>query len=202
MTDNVEQRLRQLTPRGCDPALRTRVLAKLGDELFAFGGRGDDNGDEPSQNAAFAPASTLSRYSRHIMYSAATLLVVAAALNVWVHRSMNRRLAVAFGPPPVRQQAAEVAATVASVTDPQTGRWAYLRLSPSPPKGFALLQNADRIQAIYRQLSLEIQDHAQDTNSHETNQKNSQMDGPLRRRDDLSIAAAQCLVRLEHRDAA
>ena len=41
MSDKVERRLRQLTPRGCDPQLRPQVLGMLADELLVVGSSDD-----------------------------------------------------------------------------------------------------------------------------------------------------------------
>src|SRR4051794_15510191 len=104
MNDDIERRLRQATPRGAPPELRARALAAVAAEL-------------PSAEPAYS--------GRPLRLAIATAASVLAGLwlNVWVTDRLDRRLAVVLGPPPVHRQAAEIAADIASITDPSTGRW-------------------------------------------------------------------------------
>ena len=99
--NQVEQRLRGLTPRGTEPELRGQVLAAVGRELAA---------------------DRVSRWRRSPGLAVAASLLLGVVLNVWVNKASDRRLARLYGPPPVPRQIAEVAEAVASVTDAETGR--------------------------------------------------------------------------------
>ena len=98
--NQVEQRLRGLTPRGTDPGLRGRVLAAVGRELAA---------------------DRVSPWGRRLGLAVAASLLLGVVLNVWVNKASDRRLARLYGPPPVPRQIAEVAEAVASVTDAEIG---------------------------------------------------------------------------------
>ena len=116
MNDEIERRLRRMSPRGAPPELRPRILAAVAAEL------GDPA--PPSSRRRFRPA-----------LAASFAVIFGLALNYWANVDIDRRLAMVLGPRVVSRQAAEIAADVASVTDPATGQWAYDRLVASPAWG-------------------------------------------------------------------
>ena len=187
MNDGVEQRLAQLTRRGIPPELRSRVLNAVAAELDA---------DAERVRGATKPVSVLSTMRRH-MLGVAALLLVGVGLNLWVNRTLDRRLAAVFGPPPVRKLATDIAADVASVTDRRTGQWIYRRLAEGQPTHPAAHEYPARLDQAIRKLTVEIKEPA-----HEANQKNSHLDRHLRCRGDRHFADVQRLVCLEHGNTA
>ncbi|MGO9469079.1 MAG: hypothetical protein ACLQIB_47305 [Isosphaeraceae bacterium] len=178
MNDEIESVLRQVTPPGAPRQLRARVLGAVADEL---------------RPAAVPPSR---RRFRPGLAVAASLLA-SVALNYWVNATLDRRLAVVLAPPPVRRQAAEIAADVASITEPSTGKWVYERLTSGRPNGDDTRQYAVRLQQMIREL---IVDHKE--NADEAPEKNPQMDGDRRGSRDHHPAAIECLFRLAHRNTA
>ena len=176
MSDEIEGRLRQVTPRGAPPELRPRVLAALADEL-----------------GSVAPP----RRSPRPGLAVAAALLFSLALNVLVTHTLDRRLAVVLGPPPVPRQAAEIAAEIASVTDPATGRWAYERLAVGRPRGDHARRYVLRLRQMLRQFTVDLEETA-----HETPEENPQMDRDYRGSRDRHPADAQRVLRLEHRNTA
>jgi hypothetical protein len=141
MNDNIERRLRQVTARGASPELRPRVLAAVAGQL---------------RLATPLP----SRGPLRLALAIAASLLAGLALNYWVNDAIDRRLAVVFGPRPVPKQAAELAAEIASITDPATGQWAYQRLAASHPRDDDAHQYAVRLQQMIQQLTVDIGDRS------------------------------------------
>jgi hypothetical protein len=137
MSEDIERRLRQLTPIGAPPELRARVLVAVADELRT----------QP------VPPAPLLRSLRPAFAIAAGVLA-GLGLNLWVNDRLDRRLAIVLGPPPVRRQAAEIADDVASITDPATGRWIYQRLAASRPDPDETRRYAARLRRLIRELTL------------------------------------------------
>jgi hypothetical protein len=174
MNDDIEHRLRQVRTRGAAPELRTRVLAAVAEQLQPVA-------PLPSRRS-FSPALAV-----------AVALLASLGLNFWVNDRLDRRLAIVLGPPPVRKQAAEIAADVASITDSATGQWVYDRLAADRPERDAARHYAVRLQQMIRQLTLDFKETAD-----EASRKNSQMDRDRRGRLDHHPADAQCLYRVDH----
>jgi len=99
--DHVEQALRRVTPRGAGPGLRERVLAAIGRELSA---------------------DPLARWERRLGLAVAASIALGIVLNVWAVRTDRQCQARLYGPPPIPRQIADLAETVASVTDAETGQ--------------------------------------------------------------------------------
>lgn len=102
MNDPLEETLSQLTPRGVAPESREAALAATRDTLA----------ERPSHcwDAWFGMA-------------AAASLLLGISLNFWVIRADEARFAELYGPRPLSRRLAEVADSIESVTDPDTGRW-------------------------------------------------------------------------------
>ena len=99
--DHVEERLRRVTPRGTGTGLREQVLAAVGRELSA---------------------DPLARWERRLGLAVAASIALGIVLNVWAVRVDRQVQARLYGPRPVPRQIADLAETVASVTDAETGR--------------------------------------------------------------------------------
>jgi hypothetical protein len=175
MSNEIERLLRRPTPRGAPPELRARVLAALTDEL---------NSNRP-------------RWRTSPSLAAAAAVLAALASNHLVSEAVDRRLAAALGPPPVRRQAAEIAADIASMTDPETGRWAYERLSAAEGTVETVDQYAERLRRTIQVYAFDPMGAAD-----ETPPKNPQMDRDLRGSRDRRPLDAQCVLRLEVRNTA
>jgi hypothetical protein len=141
MNDDIEGRLQQMTPRGAPPELRPRVLAAVADQLRT--------GPPLPSHGPLRPALAI-----------AASLLAGLALNYWVNDAIDRRLAIVFGPRPVPRQAVEIAAEIASITDPATGQWAYQRLAASHPRDDDAHQYAVRLQQMIQQLTVDIGDRS------------------------------------------
>jgi len=176
MNDDIERRLRQVTPRGAPPELRPRVLAAVAGEL----------------NAA-----TYSRGTHHLALAVAAAVLASLALNYWVNDTLDRRFAIVLGPPSVHREAAEIAADVASITDPTTGQWVYERLAAGRPHGDDARQYAIRLQQMIQQLTVDLKETPD-----EALQENSQMDRDLHGSGNRHPVDAQRVLRLEHRNTA
>jgi hypothetical protein len=178
MNNDMERRLRQVRPRGASPELRPRVLAAVVNQLGA---------------GTPLPSSWRTRPGLAV----ATALFASLALNYWVNDSLDRRLAVVLGPPPVDKQTAEIAADIASITDTYTGEWAYRRLAAARPARDEARQYAIRLQQMVKQVTVYLKETAD-----ESLQKNPQMDRDRHRSDNRHPAGAQRLLRLVHRNTA
>ena len=108
MNDDVEEILGRLAPHGPEKALRTDVLAAIDREF------GRQRGARRVRWAALA---------------AAALLSASVGLNLWTDQKIDARLAQIVGPAPLDRQALELANDIASVTDAETGRWFYQRIT-------------------------------------------------------------------------
>src|SRR5262249_10586305 len=137
MNDDIERWLRQATHRGAPPELRARVLDTVAAEL-------------PSAESASS--------GQPLRLAIAIAASVLAGLwwNVWVTAGLDPRLAAVLGPPPVRRQAEEIAADVASITDPSTGHWVYQRLSASRPDCDDARRYAIRLRLMIQQLTANL----------------------------------------------
>ncbi|MCX7428585.1 MAG: hypothetical protein NTW96_23535 [Planctomycetia bacterium] len=111
MSDDVEAILKQLTPRGAGPTLRTSVLDAVAEHL--------PNARATSDRPA---AAYLFRWDRWPAVVVAASVLLALGLNLWVARLGDARLAAIYGPQPVPRYITEIADTIASVTDAETGR--------------------------------------------------------------------------------
>lgn len=175
MNDDIERRLRQVTPRGAPAELRSRVLA-------AVAGKLQERAALPSRRS-FRPALVV-----------AASLFASLALNFWVNDRLDRRLAIVLGPHPVLKQAADIADDIASITDSATGQWVYDRLAADHPEHDAARQYAVRLHQLIQQLTLDFKETAD-----EAPRKNPQVDGDRHGRRDRHPADAQCLLRVEYR---
>jgi hypothetical protein len=158
MNDDVEQRLDRLTPRGVRPELRDVVLGAVAAELQSnnsattnptFGVpllRRSSGRPEELPSTACKQAVAHSEFQgggriiadttipdspwfRRAAMAVAASLLLGIGLNVWVSKTSTRRLAQFFGPPPISKQALEIAKDVEKITDAETGRWIYSRLT-------------------------------------------------------------------------
>jgi hypothetical protein len=175
MNDDIESRLRQATLRGAPPELRPRILAAVAGELRSATPR-------PSRRQ-FRPAIAV-----------AASLLTALALNYWVNTTIDRRLTIVFGPPPVQRQAAEIAAEIASITDDATGQWAYEKLAASRPRDDDVRQYPVQLQRMIQELTVDFKETA-----NEAPQKIPQMGRDRSGSRDRQHADAQCILGLEHR---
>jgi hypothetical protein len=171
--DNVERLLSELKPIGVRPDLRPRVLEAVEGELLT---------------------ETPSRWLRLAALATAASIMLGIALNVWVSKASDRRLAQLFGPPPVSKQALELAEAVAKITDAQTGQWVYRQMTASPPSRDGLA----KYYSILQKLINEQQIVSKDT-YHETHEKDSEMDRDRTGSAFGDPAGGQCRVRLDYR---
>lgn len=178
MSDDLERKLRQVTPRSAPPELRLRVLAAVADELNLV----TPSRRPPRLALAVAVAATV---------------LVSLAMNFVVSDAVDRRLAIVLGPRPVQRQAAEIAADIASVTDSTTGQWAYERLASDRPRGDDAHRYALRLRRAIQQFTVDLGE-----TTDETPRKNPQVDRDRRGSRDRRPADAQYVLRLEHRDTA
>jgi hypothetical protein len=178
MSDDLERRLRQATPRGASPELRHRVLAAVGDEL---------NSVSPSRRPL--------RLALAVAVAAAVL--VSLAMNYVVSNSIEHRLALVLGPRPVCRDAAEIAADITSVTDASTGQWAYERLASGRTRGDDALSYAVRLHEVIHQFTVDLEE-----TTDETPQKNLHMGRDRRGSRDRRPSDAQYVLCLEHRHTA
>ena len=185
MNDDMEQRLAQLTPRGLRPELRGQVLAAVGTELQTA--RGDST----------TAAPTTSPWARRCALAVAASLLVGIAMNIWANEASKRHLARLFGPPPVSKQAMELAKDVERITDAQTGRWVFQRLTAPRESRDGLAEYAEYCTTL-KQLIDELQIASKDS-YYETPQKDSEMgrDRPGRAGGDRS--GCQRLVGVDYR---
>jgi len=178
MSDEIERLLGQVTPPGAPSELRARVLVAVAAELRL--------GPKVQSRPGFRPGLT-----------AAASLLAAVALHYWVNDSVNHRLARALGPLPVRRQAAEIAADVASITEPSIGQWVYERLTRRGPRGGDPRRYAARLEQMIQQLTVDSKETA-----YEARDENPQMDRNRRSSRDYRPAANQCVFRMEYRNTA
>jgi hypothetical protein len=163
MTDDVEQLLSQLTPRGVRAEVRPRVLGAVEAELAA-------------------PAA--SPWARRAALAVAASLLVGVALNVYAGVSSKRQLARLFGPPPVSRRAMELAKVIEEVTDRQTAQWLCQRMAaPRPASPDDLARHYATVQQLIREL-----ESPPKGSYHETPEEDPEMDGhrPRRVRGDTS----------------
>ncbi len=178
MSDEIERLLRQVTPPRAPGELRARVLAAVADQLRSSAA--------PRSRPRFRPGLAV-----------AAGLLASISLNFWVDAELDRRLAVVLGPPPVRRQAAEIAADIASVAGPSTGQWAYDRLTFRRPQTGGLLQYVVQLELMIQELTVNDKETA-----NEAREENPQMDRDRHSSRDHRPFAPQCLLRLEHRNTA
>lgn len=163
MNDDIETILNQLTPRGAGPELRARVLDAVAERLGAAGSvcthdreescgagfqpvtehgqdgratRNDANTfavPDPSCAVGSLPALARRRWDRWAVAAVAALLLLGVGLNFWVARTGQAQLAAIYGPQPVPRYIADIADTIASVTDAETGRRVREQLLAAQP---------------------------------------------------------------------
>ena len=103
MTDEPDSLLDRLTPRGAPPELRARVLAAVSEELAR---------QPRSRRVALRG------------WAVAAGILLAIALNGWVSRRSEARLAGLYGPESTPGAMLDLARTVESAADAETARWA------------------------------------------------------------------------------
>jgi len=106
MNDDAEAILKQLTPRGAGPTLRTRVLDAVAEHLP----NAPPMSDRPAAAFRF-------RWDRWAAVGVAASVLLALGLNLGVARLGDARLAAIYGPELVPRYITEIADTIASVTD-------------------------------------------------------------------------------------
>src|SRR5262249_32037796 len=118
MNPDPEPLLQRLTPRGADPAVRTRVLTRVARELEAKSRLG---------------------WQRSCGLVVAASLLLGIVLNVGVSWNYEQRLAKLYGPLPLPAPVHEVAQAVQSVTDAPTAQWLEQRFAVAyrPPWSLA-----------------------------------------------------------------
>jgi hypothetical protein len=163
MNDDVEERLAKLTIRGTPPELRERVLAAVASELA-----------HPSVKPLAVSQPTDSPWLRRAAITVAASLLLGIGLNVWATKASEQRLARLFGPPPISQQAMEIAEDVEKITDAQTGQWVYRQLAMPRKPGDAAAAYSKYRDTVKRLID-ELQTVSKDS-CHETLQKDSEMD--------------------------
>ena len=178
MMNEIERVLRRLVPPAAPAELRGRVLCAVANELSIA--------SRPASRLQFRPGLTV-----------AACLVASIALNYWIGASLDRRIAAVLGPKPVRRQAAEIATEIAAVTELSTGKRAYDRLTFQRPQADGVRQYAVRLRRLVQELTV---DHKDAPN--EAHEKNPEVDRDRRSSRDHLGASRECLVRLEHRNAA
>jgi hypothetical protein len=86
---------------------------------------------EPVSQNIVALVKADSLWLRRAAMAVAASLLLGIGLNVWASRASERRLAQLFGPPPISKRAMEIATDIETITDAETGRWVYSRLTIS-----------------------------------------------------------------------
>jgi hypothetical protein len=170
VNDDVEDILERLAPEGPAFDLRTRVLGAVVGELHR---RGD------SRRPWFAALA------------AAAALVVSVGLNVWADRSLGASLARIVGPIPLEREALDLANDVAVVTDAETGRWFYERVT----SGRGTQQACRQFLADYQRVLNELLLVGKDRNHEESPPSDRDRRGGDRR----DTSWDQRLFRLEER---
>jgi hypothetical protein len=178
MNDDIERQLRQMSPQGAPRELRPRVLAAVATQL-----------------GAGAPLPARRRLRPGLAVTAA--VIASFALNYWVNDSLDRRLAIVLGPPPVDSQTTEIAADIASITDSATGECAYRQLTAARLASDEARPYAVRLEQMSKQVTVNLKE-----TTDEALYKHPQMDRDRHRSDNRHPAGAQRLLRLEHRNAA
>lgn len=175
MSDDVEEQLGRLTPRGVRLELRSQVLgAVLAHLQTATRGTEEVVGKAESVCGVSLRQPPPSPWLRRAAAAVAASLLVGIGLNVWVNKESARRLAELFGPPPISKGAMEIAEDVQTMTDARTGQWVYGRLAvPTSPAVFAAAR-AEYCEQV-KMLIDELQTVSKDFD-HETLQKSFEMD--------------------------
>ncbi|WP_165064552.1 hypothetical protein [Paludisphaera rhizosphaerae] len=182
MSDEVENTLANLTPRGAPPELRARILAAVGDELAAT--------EEPPKSYR--------RFPIGLATAAALLLSVTAdRLATWVDEERVER---AFGPRPVSPAVLELVQDIAKVAGPETGRLALERLSapPPPPTDAELIRQAAEVARMIQELAHDSPENARET----ATQKIPQADRDRDRRRAGRVLLVERLLHTDHRPSA
>jgi hypothetical protein len=109
MTDDPDRLPGPLTPRGAPAELRARTLAAVTGAL----------------------AARRNRWRRRRTWAVAAGLLLAVALNGWVSRRGEARLAELYGPEPTPAAVADLARSIESAADADTARWVAGRLTPA-----------------------------------------------------------------------
>jgi hypothetical protein len=190
MNDDVEERLAKLTIRGAPRQLRDQILAAVAGELrgsqsVPLLGTSSDVSNTCGRHCLFqavahanetcmSTTNTDSRWLRRAAMAVAASLLLGIGLNIWAARASEQRLARIFGPPPISQQAMEIAKDVEKITDAQTGQWVYRQLATPRKPGDAAMAYAKYRNTIKRLID-ELQTVSKDS-CHETLQKDFEMD--------------------------
>jgi len=190
MSDDIEQRLGRLTPRGVRPELHEKVLGAVASELEGSNGvpllGTSSAGRKPSKRHCLfqavaqvgekcgPSAKADSPWLRRAAMAVAASLLLGIVLNVWVSKASERRLAQLFGPPPISKGAIEIAKTVETITDAETGQWVYRQFTMPRRAGDAAAAYAKYCSRLKRLIN-ELQTVSKDS-YHETPQKDSEMD--------------------------
>ena len=114
MNNDIERRLRRVSPLGAPAELRGRVLSAVADELR--------RGTPLPSRRSFRPA---------LMTAAA--VVASVAINLWVNDRVDRRLDLVLRPLPTRNDGITTAADNAQATDLVTPPLGYGRLIGENP---------------------------------------------------------------------
>jgi hypothetical protein len=144
-----------------------------------------------------SPAKTNSPWLRRAAAAVAASLLLGIGLNVWVSKTSEQHLAKLFGPPPVSKRAMEIAKDVEGITDAETGRWVYRRLTaPISPRAAAAAR-AEYYGKIQKLID-ELQTVSKDS-YHETLQKGPEMDRDRAGRTGGDSTDCQRHLRLDYR---
>jgi hypothetical protein len=107
MNDEAEQILAQIKPCGASRELRPRILNAVDAKLRA---------------------SRSWRMQKRVGLITAAMVIFGVGLNVWVDRSVSRRIAAIFPPPAPLRGAVEIAVFVSKYADPEAGQLIYQQL--------------------------------------------------------------------------
>jgi hypothetical protein len=123
--------------------------------------------------------------------AAAAALAASVGLNVWADRSVDARLARIVGPAPLQREALDLANDVAAITDAETGRWFYERITSGRAAPSAYTRCLTDYQRILNELILVGKDRA--------NEPSTPSDRDRRGGDHRDSSWDQRLFRLEER---
>jgi hypothetical protein len=174
--DNMEVLLGGLTPQKIQPDLRPQVLAAVANRL-----------QEDRE----------SRRLRWAAWMVAASILFGFVLNFATSWRSERRLAQIYGPPPVSNQAFEIAQFIEKVTDPQTSKWICQQYTFSPPAcdgQAAYKKYNETLQQFIHESTMVLKD-----SSHETSKEDSEMDRDRAGRSDRDPLGCQRRVRVDHR---
>jgi hypothetical protein len=113
MSDELENLLGRVTPRGAPPELRSHVISLVTNELGA-------------------PARPKRRSGLAWMIFVG--IFAAVTLNVWVNERHRARLAELYGPDPPATAVEDLRKLIESATDAETAQWFSKRLQTVKPR--------------------------------------------------------------------